>query len=242
MVGELELPSGTLQLADPSNILAPMKVEGIPSGRHPVYALIIRYPEGGIRVAQLGLRFRPGSVHISRVLGTVHVDSGTLVAIDAATYESHWREVGPDRVGVTGSPKDHRRVARLIERRFGLTAHEVNVLSSRFDEPISEELEEQITAYLKTLPEYAEFTFMYFGVLTGNTAERVQDAMEGKLWAEVPLAASSGPGLLAVASSFGDGSYPVHGLFGQNHLLGIEIKFIGPAQDKVLKAFPMLRY
>lgn len=133
-------------------------------------------------------------------------------------------------------------MARLIEQRFGLTSHEVSFLSSRFDEPISEELEEQITAFLKTFPEYAAFPFMYFRVETGNTAERVRDAMRDRLWSEVPLAAGGDQGLLAVTSGFGDGRYKVVGLFGQERFLGIEIAFIGPAQDEVPKAFPILRY
>lgn len=242
-IGELEVYSGTILLADP--MVWDLRVEGVPEGRHPVWAMLIEYPEGGTRVARIGLAFSPGApeeTNEQRKLGTIGVDSGSVIAVDEQTLKECWKDVGPERIGLTGTPQHHRKVARLIEKEFGLRWREVNFLQSQFLEPISEELEERITAYLQTFPEYAEFTFMYFRVQTKNTFERVMDAMDDRLWNEVVLDEESGRSLLVISSGFGDGCYDAVGLFRGEELVAVEVEFIGPAQDKVLEAFPMLRY
>ena len=169
------------------------------------------------------------------------MDSATVVAVDADVYEQHWKEVGSERIGQIGIP-EHRKIARLIEKRFGLKSRQVNVVVSEFEEPISEELEKEIQAYLQTFPEYAEHTFFYFRVKTMNTFERISEAMRERRWAEVVLDEVSGASLLAFSSGFGDGRYPVEGLYNSGELAGVEVEFIGPAQDKILEAFPILRY
>jgi hypothetical protein len=169
------------------------------------------------------------------------VDSATVIAVDRRAYEQHWQEVGPSRIGHIGTP-EHRKVARLIEKQFGLKSRKVSAVVSEFEEPISEELEAKITTYLETFPEYADFSFMYFRVKTMSTRERIQEAMRDGLWAEVVLVQPNGPSLLAVSSGFGDGSYPVEGVHSSGKLMAVEVEFIGPAQDKILKAFPILRY
>lgn len=241
-IGEVEIRSGTALLADPVYIYDPVKIEGIPSGRVPVVAQIIHYPEGGRHVARIGVRFRPGDVQSRQALGTIGVDSGTVVLMDAQAYDQFWKDVGPERIGRTSTPKEHRRVARLIEERFGLKSRDVDILHSEFLEPISEDLEARITAYLKTFPEYADFPFMYFRVETRNTLSRIQEAMQEGPWGEVVLDEQSGMNLLAASSGFGDGSYHVEGSYRFGELLGAEVEFIGPDQDKVLAAFLHLRY
>ena len=54
------------------------------------------------------------------------------------------------------------------------------MLHSRFVEAISEEMESRIIAFLKTFLEFAEFTFMYFRVQTGNTVSKLQNAMSNR--------------------------------------------------------------
>lgn len=95
---------------------------------------------------------------------------------------------------------------------------------------------------MQTFPEYSKFTFMYFRVKTMNTCEHIQEAMRDQFWTEVVLDEVCGASLLAFSSGFGDGRYSVEGLYHSGELVGVEIEFIGPAQDKILEAFPMLRY
>jgi hypothetical protein len=241
-IGELQVPSGVLLLADPMHHFDPVRIEAVSRGRFPGHAQFIHYPEGGQRIAKVGLAFRGGTPESRQVLGSVGVDTATVFAVDAGVYEQFWQEVGPERIGRTRTPTDHRAVARLIEQEFGLKSRQVDFLASEFEEPISEELEERILAYLQTFPEYAEFTWVYFHVQTMNTFERILEAMRDRFWTEVVLDVVGGASLLAFSSGFGDGTYPVEGLYRSGELVGVEVEFIGPAQDKVLEAFPMLRF
>jgi hypothetical protein len=220
----------------------PLRVENVPTGRHPVHASLIRYPEGGERVAKVAIRLRPGEGGDRRTLGSIGVDSATVVALDEATFRAYWKEIGPERVGRTGPLKEPRRVAKLVGDRFGLRWRQIDSFFMEFVEPISEELESRITEYLKTVPEYADYPFMYFRVETGSSRDRVSDALRERRWDQLVLDAGTGAQLFAVSSGFGDGKYEVEGLFGDGELRAVEIEFIGPAQDKVLEAFPFLRY
>jgi hypothetical protein len=242
MIGELHTNSGTILLADPMYMDIPVRIQGVPPGRCPVWGLVVRYPEGGERLAKIGLQLRPGIAQEQLPLGAIAVDSAVVVAVDEQTYQSGWREVGPARVGCLCSPAHNEQVARLIGRKFGLKSHEVNVLRSELDEPISEEMEERIIAYLQTFPFYAEHTFLYFHVETHNTFHLVQESINDRLWGEIVLDAGSGFNLLAFSSGFGDGSYTAEGFYHANQLCRVEIEFIGAGQDDLLKVSPLLRY
>jgi hypothetical protein len=239
-IGEVRVDSGRLLFADPLYFSEPVTLEGLTPARYPVQAQVLRYPEGGQRVARIGIRLRPGAAPERRKLGTIAVDSAVIVAVDELALDEHWKEVGPERVGYTYTPAHHRRVAELIRTRFGLGSKELGPLRSVLVEPISEDLEARITAYLRTLPEYADYPFMYFRVETKNSFERVMEAAKDHPWGEVVLDEISGARLLAISSGFGDGSYPAEGLFGAGELRGIEIEFIGPAHEKALEALPVL--
>jgi hypothetical protein len=240
-IGEVKISSGSLLIADPSWLHGPVQIEEIPRGRMPVEVEIIRYPEGAPHIKKIAMRFQPGQAESRRALGDVEVESARVVLLDAATYERYWQEVGPERIGLTSTPKHHLRVAELIRKKFGLKSREISMIHSRFLEPISQEMESRIVAFLKTIPEYAEYAFMYFRVETGNTFQRLQQAMAHAHCCEMVLDEASGANLVAVTSGFGDGSYQVEGLYRSQDLLGIEIEFIGAAQDKVLDSFPHLR-
>jgi hypothetical protein len=235
-IGGVQIHSGTLLLADPFT-LDGLRITGIPSQRVPVVAQLIRYPEGGQRVAKIGLRFRPGQVESRQTLGAIGVDSAKVVLLDARTYDQCWEDVGPERLGRTMD----RQVAKRIETKFGLKSRR-SAPYWEFVESISAELEARITAYLKTFPEYAQHTFIYFRIETKNTCTRISEALRERLWAEMMLDENSGANLLAVSSGFGDGQYSIEGLYGSGELLGAEVEFIGPAQDAILEAFPILRY
>jgi hypothetical protein len=221
----------------------PCRVSGIPAGLIRVNADIIQYPEGGQRIARISIPFRPGPVNEKKVIGSIGVDSGTVIAVDERTYQSEWRDVGPERIGMTHSPDDNRKVAALIERKFRLSWRPLDGFQSVFLEPISEELENEITAYLKTFPEYADYPFLYFRVETHNTFDRIQDAMAKSAWGEIGLNEDNGDSvsLIAFSSGFGDGTYDLVGLYDNEQLIAIEITFIGGEQEKILEGFPFLR-
>ncbi len=241
-LGEVAISSGSLLIADPMFANEPVQIDRIPPGRVPVEAVIIEYPQGGRHIKKIVLRFRPGPGDSRAAPGSLIVDSACVVLLDAATYARFWQEVGPERIGITSTPTEHRRVAELIRKQFGLKHREISILHSRFVEPISEEMESRIIAFLKTFPEFAEFTFMYFRVQTGNTLSKLQKAMSNRHWCEIVLDEPSGANLVAVTSGFGDGTYTVEALSQSQELLGVEVEFIGPAQDRVLESFPYLKY
>jgi hypothetical protein len=241
-IGELHTNSGAILLADPMYMHDPVRIQGVPPGRCPVWGLIVRSPEGGERLAKIGLQFRTGIAQERLPSGAIAVDSAVVVAVDEQTYQSGWQDVGPARVGCLCSSAHNEQVARLIGRKFGLKSHEVNVLRSEFDDPISVEMEERIIAYLQTFPFYAEHPFFYFHVETHDTLHLLQESLNDRLWGEVVLDAASGFNLLAFSSGFGDGTYRAEGFYHANQLCRVEIEFIGTGQDDLLKAFPLLRY
>jgi len=240
-LGRVSCHSGTLLVGDPTSLCDAVRVEGIPPGRVPVVVELIRYPEGGSRVAMVRLHIWDGEPDSRQTLGESGVDSGKVVVVDARTQEECWKEVGPDRVGIACSPK-HREVAELIARRFGLRHRQLNFIRSEFLEPITDEREAEITGYLQTFPEYAAFPFMFFRVHTNNTVDRIWAAMEDRVWAEVAIGTRPDENLIAVTSGFGDGHYTVEGLCRGGELLALEVRFIGPDQEPLLEAFPALRH
>jgi len=242
LIGTLEAPSGTLLLADPSDILDDsVRIEGVPPGRFDARGQIICYPEGGKRIAKVSFAFRPGEAESRDEIGRLGVDTGHAVAVDAGVCQRHWKVVGPERIGAVPLP-NQKEVARLIQKRFGLTLRAGVEFGYEFEGPISEELEAQILAYVQTLPEYAEMPFLAFRVKTMNSLERLQAATRGSRWEEFVLDQTTGASLLAFNTGFGDGVYPVEGLYRATELLGVEVQFIGPAQDELLRAFPIFRY
>jgi hypothetical protein len=234
VIGEVQVSSGSLLIADAMYLYEPVRIDGIPTGSRPVEAEIINYPDGGEHIKKIAVRFRPGQVKSRRAVGNLGVDSACVVLLDAATHETFWKDVGPERIGLTSTPKHHLRVAELIRRKFGLESREVDRIHSRFLEPISAEMESRIIDFLKTFPEYAQYTFMYFRVETGDTFRMLQQALSAGSWSEMILDYSSGANLMAVRSGFGDGAYEVEGLFDSEELLGVEVEFICPARDEVL--------
>jgi hypothetical protein len=243
-IGELHVPSGKVQIADPM-FLGPFDstygvVVEVPVSKIAVQALLIRYPEGGQRIARIGLFFGEPPPDSRQRLGEVGVDSATVVLVDPAAVAQYWKNVGPERLGWVGIPGGER-LARLIARRFALTPR-FNGLNWEFEDPISESLEEQIREYLKTVPGYDGFAYVFFHVKTWNTHDQIREAMSGRGWCEFVLDEASGASLFALPSGFGDGTYQVEGLYRSGQLIGVEVEFIGPDQDEILEAFPVLRY
>ena len=73
-IGELDVITGTLLIADPMFCSEPVRVEGLPSGRFKTHSWVIHYSDGGAMVAKIGT-VRPGPIYWRREIGTVAVDS-----------------------------------------------------------------------------------------------------------------------------------------------------------------------
>ncbi|MDB5340978.1 MAG: hypothetical protein JWN70_6597 [Planctomycetaceae bacterium] len=240
-VGTIRVDSGCLLFGDPSYVSELARIEGIPPGEHSVQALSVRYPGGFSRLAKIGIRFQPGTTDSQRSIGGIYVGSGMVVAVDSEDCQKYWTEVGPARIGHS-SGKDSPRVAKLIEKRFGVKWVPHSIISMRSVQPISEQLEEQITAYLQTFPEFANYTFIDFSIRTENSCERVAASLNADAWSEVELDTTSHAALLAMSSGYGDGNYDLQGIFQGDKLLGMECEFFGAEMDEALIGVPALRY
>jgi hypothetical protein len=240
--GTLKVLSGTVLIGEPGITLDELQLESVPTGEHPVFALVIHYPEGGRRVASVELVFSTSATGAPEQLGEIGVDGGTVALIDNKVREQFWKNEGSARIGVLGTPQ-HRKIAKLLRKRFGLKSEPVNPIRSELVQPVSKELEEEIIAYLETNPEYADYSFMYFRIETRNTRDQLLDNLEAQgLWCELVLDRPSGANVLAFQSGFGDGCYPAYGVRSDGRLAKVAVEFIRPAQEKILEAFPLLRY
>lgn len=241
-IGVLNVFSGTVLLGDPMYLPDVLRLENVPQGNVSVVAKVIHYPEGRRRIASVELTFADHDGGKPDQLGKIGVDSGSVAVLDAQTFEQFWKDEGPARIGVLSSPQ-HRKVAKLLQRRFGLRSEPVNVVRSELVKPVSKELEEEIIAYLKTIPEYAEFPVIVFRIETRNTYEQLQDNLHTQgLACEVVLDTPSGAKVLAFESGLGDGCYPAYGFHVGDRLVKVAVPFIGPDQEKMVEDFPPLRY
>jgi hypothetical protein len=209
-VGEIEVTSGELAISDLAS---------------PLFVSQMTYPNGDARVARIVIPFgmEAGPLKTQAEIG---IDSATVILCDAQVLDSEWKEVGVERIGRTSTPGHHRRVAELIRERFGFEYRLEPPFYAVFQAPISPTLEEEITRYLVTFPEYAEYPFMYFRVDTKNSQERIQDAMKDRQWAKVALNKSSQSPVWAMETGFGDGTYPIRVLEHRGTIRRIEIEFI----------------
>lgn len=240
-IGTVRVESGCLLLGDPTYISDMTRIDGIPSGEHSVHALSVRYPAGFSRLAKIGIRFQPGITDSQRKIGGFDVESGMAVVADCDVIQQHWAEVGPARIGISCG-KDSRRVAKLIEKQFGVKWVPRSITSMKSVQPISEQLEEQITAYLQTFPEFEKYTFIYFSIHTENSYDRVAASLQNGAWNEVELDPISHAALLVMSTGYGDGQYDLFGIFQGNKLLGIECEFFGVEMDEALIGAPALCY
>jgi hypothetical protein len=210
-IGELALPSSAVVIGDPMDGPLGVVIENIRSGRVKFSCEMWEYPDGALTPRRLDLEFEPGrTADDRRVVGSIGVESGQLFVADRADCESNWTTTGVDRIGIIQTARD-QRVVKLLKKQFGLKVKQVRPWAAEVVGPVSEALESEIEAYLKTIPEFAQFPFLYFRVDTNNTAERA-GVVSGP-GAFIPIGNSAEPQMLVCKSGRGDGCYQIIGQY-----------------------------
>lgn len=227
LLGELKLPSRCLILGDPQ-YLPQVEVANTASATASISARLQRYPSGASTVAALTVRFgeRQDSSQ-RRLIGQLAIDSAKVVLADKADWAEHWTDAGKDRIGVISTVKDDLLLKDLT-RRFQLTTTQVNQIRAEIVGPISEQLETRILDYLKTIPRYADFPFMYFGVQTNNSFDRVNYMPTS--WRFLPTGNQDEPVMFACETGRGDGMYEVFGEYCSDQVQSVSVDFIDGAE------------
>ncbi len=209
-LGRLKLRSGTLALGDPQ-YLPGLEVPNVLADEVEISATLWQYPSGAETVT--ALRLRLGKVMgggARRKVGEVGIDSAKLVVADKADIEEYWTEIGKDRIGVISTAPDDT-VLRLVTNRFKLKTVRVNPVRAEVVGPVSEELAEEIEAFLKGDPRYADYPFLYFHVQTGNSFDRAN--YMASAWEFMPVGNGPLPLMFVCGTGRGDGCYDVQGQF-----------------------------
>src|SRR5262249_49829197 len=174
-------------------------------------AYLWRSPSGAGTLTSLRRSFgeRAGDA-TRRKVGEVGIDSAKLVVADKADIEEHWTEAGKDRIGVISTAPDDT-VLRLLTKRFQLKAVRVNPVRAEVAGPASCQPPEEIEAFLKADPNYADYPFMYFHVQTNNSFDRANHMNRG--WQFMPVGNGPEPLMFVCETGRGDGCYDVQGEF-----------------------------
>lgn len=226
ILGTLQLRSSTLVLGDPQYVRAvrDVVVPNIDVPEALLKATLWLYPSGARKVVQLQIDLGDTSSIDSRSkIGELPIDSAKVVVADKADIDEHWAEVGKDRIGVISIVRNDELLEDL-QRRFKLKARKVNVVSAEVLTPVSESLEKEIEAYLKSIPRYAKYPFLYFRVQTNNSFDRVN--YMNQEWGFMPVGNQDLPLMFACGTGHGDGSYDVMCGYSGNTPRQISICFI----------------
>jgi hypothetical protein len=222
-LGTLKLRSGTLALGDPQ-YLPSLEVPDLAADEVTISAKMWNYPSGAATVTALTLGLGDDSaVDSQRKIGEVGIDSAKLVVADKADIEEHWTDVGKDRIGVISTARDDT-VLRALQNRFKLKTVRVNPVRAEVVGPVAESLQREIEDYLKSIPKYADYPFMYFRVQTNNSFDRVNYLK--KAWDFIPVGNESAPLMFVCGTGRGDGTYDVHCGFSGNTPRVLSIAFI----------------
>ena len=158
-----------------------------------------------------------------RKIGEIAIDSAKLVIADKLDFEESWTDVGPDRIGVISTAPDDT-VLRLLTKRFKLKTVRRHRVRTEIVEPVSAELEREITTFLEADPKYGRWPFLYFRVQTNNSFERANFCTAA--YQLLPIGRNASPLMLVCETGHGDGSYDVEGVFDGAILKSIFIRFI----------------
>lgn len=222
-LGNLNVRSGVLVLGDPQYVPA-VVLPNIDVDQVSISAKLWQYPSGGVGV--IGLRINIGNdpqCEAPRKIGELGIDSAALVVADKADIDDHWTETGTDRIGVISTAADDS-LLRELTRRFKLKTVQDNPVSAEVVSPVSEALEREIEDYLKSVPKYAAYPFLYFHVQTNNSFDRAIHL--DTPWDFMPVGNDDLPLMFVCRTGRGDGIYDVYCQYAGDAPQMVSIDFI----------------
>lgn len=222
-LGTLNIPSGIIALGDPQ-YMPSLELPKITAHQITTSAELQKYPDGSEQLAKLFIEIEKSSSATDvRLIGTVAIDSAKLIVADKTDYDQHSTGTGKDRIGVISTAPDDTAL-KLLTKQFRLKTIRINPVCAHVVGPVSVELEQEIKAFLKSIPEYAQFPFFYFKVQTNNTFDRVNYCEDE--WAFMRIGNDPAPLMFVCGTGRGDGTYDVEGEFVGNQLHRLKIEFM----------------
>lgn len=221
-VGVVEVPSGSLLVADPSYLpevddTLMTRAQGIKPGSYPVEIQIRNIARTGDRVWRARVLFKEGVRSASRRLGSAATDSATLAFVDPHFLNDQWVTTGPLREAcVIGA--DKAKVSALAEADgYHVRADGACV---QIIEPLSEPEEQRLNGLIDAQG-YKGYVLLH----TGNSYDRLSDALKQTdyQWGALPFEDGREAWIVAFESGQGDGEYPVYGLYQGSELVGMEV-------------------
>ena len=227
-VGNLKIHSGVLAFGDPQDVTS-VEIPIIDTDEVSISARLWQYPSGDATV--IGLTINIGNAsHCDppRKVGELGIDSGALVVADMADIDEHWTETGNDRVGVISTAPDDT-LLRKLKKQFNLETVQINAVRAEVVGTVSETLEQEIENYLKSIPEYAQVSFMHFHVQTNNSFDRAN--YMDKPWDFMPVGKNAHPLMFVCGTGRGDGLYDVNCRYSGDAPRIVSINFIDDDDD-----------
>lgn len=205
-LGKLAIRSGVLAFGDPQS-LPSVEIPNIDTNEVSISGKLWQYPSGSAMVIGLTIHLGNGSqCDAPRKIGELGIDSAVLVIADKSDIVEHWTESGKERIGVISTARDDR-LLRNLKKKFQLKTRQVNPVRAELVDPVSTNLEQDIENYLMSIPEYAQFPFMYFYVQTNNSFQRTISM--NKPWDFMPVGNDELPRMFVCGTGRGDGLYNV---------------------------------
>ena len=223
-LGTLSVPSRSITLEDPQGMPHGLEISDLASNMAKFSAELLRYPNGVVRVATLRISFSGCSDEIpEKIVSEIGIDSAKLVVADTTAANTHWAETGIDRIGKISTARD-QRVHQLLKQQFRLKTKQVDALTAEVVGPVSEKLELEIGDYLKSIPEFADFPFIYFSIRSNDSFQRVNFMREE--WQFLPVGNDPEPLMFACGTGLGDGVFTVYARRHNGLVAAIRIPFI----------------
>jgi hypothetical protein len=165
-----------------------------------------------------------------RELGGLGFESAKMIVADRGDIDRHWTFVGKDRIGIITAATDGEAY-KVLKKRFKFRTRPLSRGRFELIDPVSEALEAEIEAYLKSIPEFADYPGIYFFVQTNDSFERA-NSLDAP-WGMIPVGNEDEPQMLVCDTGHGDGSYDVMGGFSGDKLTEVSITFIDDVESEL---------